>query len=217
MTRKPAGVAPNEPDARRTRRLLIDMALRRARPGAGSSEAFNRRRTAVQTWPDLQDILAGLDWLVVGAVAARAYMPERMTHDLDILVRRRDAEAVLARLEAAGYRPAAGLGIPGFAVQAAEGPEIDVLLGDQLWLEEALAAPERDPAGLPVPALPYLALMKLAAGRARDVADVATMLGLADEDTLESVRRAFDRYSPADREDLESLITLGRLEQGRSA
>ena len=62
-------------------------------------------------------------------------------------------------------------------------------------------------------ALPYLALMKLAAGRARDIADVATMLGWADDEALEAVRDAIDRYSPADRPDLESLIYLGRRER----
>jgi hypothetical protein len=91
---------------------------------------------------------------------------------------------------------------------------VDVLFGEAAWLEEGLTHPNRDAAGLPVLALPYLALMKLAAGRVRDVADVATMLGWADEATLASVREAFERYSPADRADLESLIYLGRRERG---
>ena len=131
----------------------------------------------MQTFPDLRNVLQGIDWLAVGAVAARAYMPERTTQDLDILVRAADEARVAARLEAAGYEHVAKLGIPGAAFARAGEPEVNVLLGDQPWLEEALAAPGRDPAGFPVLALPYLALMKLAAGRARDVADVATMLG----------------------------------------
>ena len=171
------------------------------------------RRTAVQTFPDLRPILQGIDWLVVGAVAARAYMPERATQDLNILVRAADETRVAARLEAAGYERVAELGIPGAAFARVGEPEIDVLLGDQPWLNEALAAPGQDPAGFPVPALPYLTLMKLAAGRARDVADVATMLGWADDETLDAVRDAFDRFSPADLPDLESLIYLGRRER----
>ena len=59
------------------RKLLLGMALRRARPGAGSSDVFLRERTAIVSWPDLSEILAGLPWAVVGAVATRAYMPER--------------------------------------------------------------------------------------------------------------------------------------------
>ena len=203
------------PDAHHptARRLLIDLALARSRPGAGSSDAFMHRRTALQTFPDLRNVLQGIDWLAVGAVAARAYMPERATQDLDILVRAADAARVAARLETAGYERVAELGIPGTAFARADEPEVDVLLGDQPWLEEALAAPGRDPAGFPVLALPYLALMKLAAGRARDVADVATMLGWADDDALAAVRDAFNRYSPTDRPDLESLIYLGRRER----
>lgn len=198
------------------RRVLIELALARARPGTGSSAAFMRRRTAMQSFPDLRDTLRGLDWLVVGAVATRAYMPERATQDLNILVRAADAGRVAARLEAAGYARVAELAIPGAAFAAGDEPEIDVLFGEQLWLEEALAAPNHDPAGFPVPALPYLVLMKLAAGRVRDVADVTTMLGWADEATLDAVRDAVAQYTPADALDLESLIYLGQREREAS-
>ena len=167
----------------------------------------------MQSFPDLRDVLQGIDWITVGTVATRAYMPERATQDLNILVRAADEERVAARLTAAGYERVAELGIPGTAFVRAGEPEIDVLLGDQPWLEGALAAPGSDPAGFPVLTLPYLALMKLAAGRARDVADVATMLGWADDETLDAVRDAFDRFSPADLPDLESLIYLGRRER----
>ena len=63
----------------------------------------------MQTFPDLRPILQGIDWLVVGAVAARAYMPERATQDLNILVRAADETRVAARLEAAGYERVAEL------------------------------------------------------------------------------------------------------------
>jgi len=170
----------------------------------------------MQTFPDLRQILHEIDWLAVGAVAARAYMPERTTQDLDILIRAVDAERVDARLLDAGFQKAADLGIPGIAYTAPDGMEIDVLYGTQPWLEEALAAPERDPARFPVLALPYLVLMKLHAGRVQDIADVATMLGWADDTAIAAVRAAVDRFSAADREDLESLIYLGRRERGVS-
>ena len=69
----------------------------------------------MQTFPDLRNVLQDIDWLAVGAVAARAYMPERTTQDLDILVRAADEARVAARLEAAGYERVAELGIPGAA------------------------------------------------------------------------------------------------------
>ena len=72
-----------------------------SRPGSGSADVFLRDRIAVATWPDLTGILAGLPWAVVGAVATRAYMPERATQHLDILVPAQQAREVRARLETA--------------------------------------------------------------------------------------------------------------------
>ncbi len=164
------------------------------------------------TWPDLHSVLQGIPWIVVGAVATRAYMPERMTQDLDILVRRSDGEKVRQRFEEAGYPVVAPLGIPGFTVRSPEGVEIDVLLGDFLWLEEALAHPRSDPAGLPVLDLPYLVLMKLEASRLQDLSDLSRLLGLASENDLARVRAAVARYLPDAQDDLESLIYLGKLE-----
>jgi len=64
------------------RRLFLDMARRRAQPGTGSARVFLEDRTAVARWPDLTPTLAGIPWAVAGAVATRAYMPERTTQDL---------------------------------------------------------------------------------------------------------------------------------------
>ena len=91
MTLPPA-IAAVAPDGRLTpvmrRRILIDIARRRIRPGTGSAPEFLRRRTAMNPWPDLRPVLTGIPWVVVGAVATRAYMPERATKDLDILDRK---------------------------------------------------------------------------------------------------------------------------------
>lgn len=91
---------------------------------------------------------------------------------------------------------------------------MDVLEVSVGWFHQALAEAERnrDAQGLPVLPLPYLALMKFQAGRVQDLADVTRMLGQADEETLDSVRRLFGQYSRDDLEDLESLIRLGQLE-----
>lgn len=196
------------------RRFVLDMARRRARPGTGSLPERLRSRTVVTHWPDLRPVLEGIPWAVAGAVAARLYMPERTTYDLDILVRREDGETVQKRLEAAGYRYGASLTVPGFTVCSPEGAEIDVLLGDAPWVEEALAHPRVDPVGMPVLDLPYLVLMKLEASRLQDMADLARMLGLASEAERERVRAVVARYAPDALEDLESLIYLGMLEMG---
>jgi len=164
-------------------------------------------------WPDLRPILKGIDWVIIGGVATRAYMPERMTRDLDILVRQEDGEAVISRLKEAGYRLDSRLAIPGYLMISPEGVEVDVLFGDYPWLKAALAQPKKDPAGYPVIALPYLILLKMNAQRTRDMGDLGTMLGWASEAELGEVRAVVAKYSPEDSEDLESLIFIGKKEQ----
>jgi len=164
-------------------------------------------------WPDLRPILNGLDWLVVGGVATRNYMPERMTRDLDILVREKDSGAVVAKMESAGYKLEARLSIPGVLMLSPTGVEVDVLFGNTPWLEEALKTAATDPAGYPTIALPYLILLKMDAQRAQDWADVSRMLGWASEAALENVREVFRKYAPQDVEDLESLIFIGKKER----
>jgi hypothetical protein len=83
---------------------MIDMVKRRIKPGIGSSHEFMRKRTAKNPWPDLRPILKGIDWAIIGSVATRAYMSERMTKDLDIIVHQSDGEAVIKRLEQVEYR-----------------------------------------------------------------------------------------------------------------
>jgi hypothetical protein len=57
--------------------------------------------------------------------------------------------------------------------------------------------------------------MKFNASRTIDLGDITRMLGLASEADLERVRTLFGRHSPADLEDLDSLIMRGKLEMGR--
>ena len=164
-------------------------------------------------WPDLRLILQGIDWAIVGGVATRAYMPERMTKDLDIVVHHSDGETVIKRLEEAGYRIASRLAVSGYLMLAPDGTELDVIFGDYAWLKKALADRGQDPAGYPVVRLPYLALMKMSAPRAQDWADVYRMLGWAVDTDLDEVRKVVAQYAPEDLEDLESLIFIGKREQ----
>jgi hypothetical protein len=163
-------------------------------------------------WPDLRAILAGIPWVIAGGVAARAYMPERATKDMDILVRAGDGDQALAKLQFAGYTLIGELGIPGYILRSPSGVEVDLLLGAESWLDEALAATGSDEAGYPVLGLPYLVLMKLTSMRSQDWTDVSRMLGLAAQEELDQVRDVVQRYSPHDAEDLEALIILGQRE-----
>jgi hypothetical protein len=212
----PPAIAAIAPDGkltpRQVRRLLIEMSLRKQKPGTGSAHEFLRRRTAVNPWPDLREILRGIDWVLIGGVATRAYMAERMTKDMDVLVQHTDGDETIARLERAGYKVVSSLAVPGRLLRSPDGVEVDVLFGKQKWLREALAHPEKDPADYPVLGFPYLVLMKLAAARPQDWADVSRMAGVATDEQLDRARMIVARYSPEDSADLESLIILGRRE-----
>ena len=200
---------------RLTRRALIDMARRRQQPGTGSARTLLEQRTVYQHWPDLTSLLAPIAWAVVGAVATRLYMSERMTRDMDIVVAAEDAQEVYAQLDAAGFQREGFLSIGGVSWQSPAGQRVDVIEGRENWWPQAIAAAQnnRDAAGLPILPLPWLVLMKFQAGRAQDIADVARMLGQADDAALAAVRATFRRHvDDDDLDDLESLIALGRLE-----
>jgi hypothetical protein len=156
--------------------------------------------------------IVSVPYVIVGAVATWLYMPQRVTRDLDILIRSQDAAQVATELSAAGYRVSGRLSIGGTSWTGPDGQELDVIESDEPWAEEALAHPNRAPTGLPVVALPFLVLLKLAAGRGQDLVDIQRMLGQADDTALDDVRSIVRRYRPMDTEDLESLIMLGKLE-----
>lgn len=164
-------------------------------------------------WPDLRPILQGIDWVIIGGVATRAYMPERMTKDLDILVHMDDGDAVITKLKDAGYRVSSQLAVPGYLMLSPDGVEVDVLFGDTPWLRKALAHPSKDQAGYPVIGMPYLVILKMNAQRTRDMGDLGTILGWASDSELDEVRAVVAEYSPEDSDDLESLIFIGKKEQ----
>lgn len=165
-------------------------------------------------WPDLGPVLSPILWAVVGATATRLYMPERFTRDLDIVVGRQDAPNAYRKLSDAGYVLLGTLSIGGARWQSPDGLSIDVIEGADPWWPAALrdAQGNRDGQGAPVLTLPYLILMKFNASRTIDLGDIARMLGLADEISLAQVREVFRHHMPDGLEDLESLITLGKLE-----
>ncbi len=164
-------------------------------------------------WPDLRPILADIPWALVGGVATRAYMAERATKDMDIIVHEHDGEMAVKKLQQAGYNLVSRLAIPGYLLRSPDGTELDVIFGRQRWLKEALASPKQDPAGYPVVGLPYLVMLKMEAQRPQDWADVSRMLGWASEADLDEVRAVIGKYAPEDLEDIESLIFIGKKEQ----
>lgn len=194
------------------RKAFLALALRRARPGSGSARDFLLART----WKELPVALdvrrLATPCVIVGGVATALYMPQRLTLDLDLLVAAGDAPALHGELRALGWVREGDLTVGGSAWRAPDDDRLAVLESAEPWVRDAVMNPNRSPAGEPVIALPYLVLLKLAASRAQDLADVSRMLGAADDAALADVRRAVQAYRPEDSADLESLIALGRLE-----
>jgi hypothetical protein len=142
-------------------------------------------------------------------------MPERATGDLDIVILTEDVSVTHTRLSAHGYHREGDLAIGGSTWRSPAGQDVDVIELREPWVANALAeaATNPDPQGLPVLPLPYLVLTKLEASRAQDLADLARMLGGAEQRELDLVRSTVREFIPADVDDLEALIRLGRLER----
>ncbi len=198
------------------RKAYINLAKRHVRRGAGSNRAFLARRTSKgEGTMLLSDILRETPFVVVGGVATRLYMPERTTLDVDILVLAEDREICEEELRQAGCKKVGDLTIGGATWTLPDGTELDVIVSDAPWAREALTHPVLDGHGVPTVSLPYLILMKLYSGRVQDIADITRMLGAADEEQLQQVRRTVAGYMPDALEDIESMIVLGKMEYER--
>ena len=153
-------------------------------------------------------------WVLVGGIAIRAYAPERMTQDVDILIQAADEAAARHAFQQASYRITGDLSIGGFTAEPPAGPSVDVLTSAQPWTSNALANPSYDAAGYPVIPRPYLILMKLDAGRSIDMGDLSRLIGSASVAERMEIRAVISRYLPDAIEDYDSLVTLANLEFG---
>jgi len=198
---------------KRIRHALIAIAARRHRPGSGSDVAFLRQTGGAAPMEVASFDFLGVPWCLVGALAANRYMSPRHTNDLDIAILESDRHLAYRALRQAGFRYGKPLSIGGAAWVSPSGTPLDVIEMRHPWAAQALReadALRRENA--PVMPLPYLVLMKLEASRTTDVADLARMLALADPAELDRIRAMVERWAPADREDMEQLVALGRAE-----
>jgi hypothetical protein len=197
------------------RKTFLSLVKKRVQPGSGSSLSFLHKRTWSYCVSNLNLILKKAPFVIVGGVATRLYMPERMTLDLAILIKAEDARKIYQDLEIAGGQKIGKLNIPGSQWQLPDNSSLKVLEADDEWVTEAVSKPNYAPDGLPIIDLSYLILMKLSASRTQDLADVSRMLGLADESNLTRIKSVVKAYLSTAMEDLESLILLGKLEIGK--
>jgi len=194
------------------RKIFVTLARKRAKKGSGSSHFFLNKRTWTLPVTDIRRFLASIPFVVVGGVATRLYMPERMTLDLDIVIAADQAKVVYKNLQEMGAKKITNLSIPGSQWDLPDGTSLDVLEIDEPWIESALSFPNYSPDGLPIIDLPYLILMKLNASRSQDLADISRMLGCASDIQIQKTQAVIEKYLPTATEDLESLIMLGKLE-----
>ena len=104
----------------------------------------------MERWPDLTGPLSGVKWAIAGAVATRAYMPERATRDLDIVVLLSDEKRATQALHDAGYTKSGELAIPGSSWRAPSGQEVDLLTVDGSRWSDALERAVRRIWGAPL-------------------------------------------------------------------
>ncbi len=193
-------------------RPLIDMALRRVREGAGTYTSGPSNQW-VQKIPDLRRWFADVPFLVVGGLATRLYMPERMTGDVDVLVAADNLQRVEQELEKYRARRIGPLSIGGSAWRLSDGRELDLIATAAPWCTQAFREAREGPDGQPYIDLPWLTLLKLESSRPQDLADLSRMLGNAGPALRDRIREVVARYRPGDSEDIESLIKLGDLEK----
>ncbi|MBV8354954.1 MAG: hypothetical protein JO101_06515 [Candidatus Eremiobacteraeota bacterium] len=170
---------------------------------------------------DVATLLHGESWCAIGAVATRAYMPERSTKDIDILVVAERRPHLRKALVESGWKEGAELHFPGSSLGLSgstfmkDQTEIDIISSEQPWAIEALRTPQFDQTGLCVIPLPYLILMKLDAARAIDQGDLSRMLGRVTEKDLEPIIAVAKKYlrEPEIESDIRQYAELGRLER----
>ncbi len=194
-----------------TRQKFIQLTLRRVKPGSGSTNEFLTTRTWNKQVTDLRQLIQA-NYVIVGGVATRLYMPERMTDDLDILIHEDEATQVYLGLIEQNARRIGDLSIGGTSWELPDRTILDIITSNRAWVSTALLRPRIGGDGQPTIDLPFLVLMKLEASRTTDISDISRMLGQASDLELDEVRKTIEMYDRNSVEDLESLIQLGKIE-----
>lgn len=152
---------------------------------------------------DVRRALDGVDarWMVIGAIAAVAAGVRRMTTDIDVVV---DGRAVSVDVVAASLAEHGIVArIPGalafarenlvlLARHRATGVDVDVALAHTSFEARALASRRKaafGAASAPMARPIDLVVLKLAAGRAKDIDDARTLLALHPRIDIARVRR----------------------------
>jgi hypothetical protein len=199
--------------------ILIQMSLRRTKPGFGS-QPFTKGKgiPMASSWLTvLQSPPA--PFAVCGGMAVNYYARPRQTDDLDIVILVEDATRWETFFHNQGWSRKGALSSGGWTYTYTNGEAEIVLMAEEHWSERAIREAQNNLYdNLPIMPLVWLVWMKLNAGRTGDQADVSHMLGTLSDDEFQEIVTILNPWlSPEDREDLESLHALGRWEQGENS
>lgn len=170
----------------------------------------------------------GVPIFLIGAHAAAAYAPERMTQDVDYFTSGRYLPDASARLIDAGFCKRSDLtfatsrlGLYESAWRSSDGAiELDLIASDEPWAIAAFAAPiSRNGSGERVIPLAFLVLMKLDAARSVDQGDLSRILGRLSQAEVDGVVDVVARYYPSDPDaldDVRQYAEIGAWEYGTS-
>ncbi len=120
------------------RKIFIQIARRRCKTGSGSSLEFLNRRTWNHPVTNINSLIKKTLFVVVGGIATRLYMPERMTDDIDILIMAENNVTLYQELEQKGSKKVWVLSIGGSTWQLPDGTILDVIESGKLWVKEAI-------------------------------------------------------------------------------
>ena len=230
MEQHPTDVVPPRPrvdpsSAASRRRFFIERAFRMRTRGSGS-DLTRLLSQPLKNYVDMA-VLDGIPAMLIGAHAAAAYAPARMTADVDIVVSAEHYAEAEARMRADGWDKinalvfhGSRLGLRGGAWVKPGVEENDLITSDQPWLREAFAhEPVLRSDGQRVIPRDYLILMKLDSARGIDQGDLNRILGLMSPEDVEHTAAVVARHYHDDQivEDLRQSAEIGRWEYGTDA
>ncbi len=121
------------------RSSYLAMSERLVKPGSGTHPSVVRERTFHYGSPDLARYLPDVPYVVVGGLATRLYMQERMTLDADVLVAPANATEAEDALVQADCERIGDLTIGGSTWRLPDGSTLDLIVLRDPWAEEAIA------------------------------------------------------------------------------
>jgi hypothetical protein len=148
----------------------------------------------------------GVKHALIGGMGVSAYSPPRTTADVDFLIP--EADSGVAYELGEDPTPVSGMHLQGLSVNV-DGIDVDLMFLPEDLPDAVLGSgPTID--GMPVLPPEAMVLLKMKAGRAKDVGDVVEMLKAGGD--KKAFLKYLKRYAPDIYEDFESTIMLAEYE-----